>query len=649
MNIIQIQERLKDVSDNELVSEMQRPSGSAPQYLVLSELQRRKRMRDDYQRQQAQNMPTVAEEMVSAAGVPQGGIMDAARAMAPKSSIAQDTGVNDMMPRTPTRAPQEPMRMQAGGPVVRASAGMDMYDYMSDPAIRALANQQGMTVEDYVNSLSPEMRRIILDTVNRPSPMPMRPAAPDMAPEAASRPGNAPDLGISRVMGPIDFDATLPDVPAQDGEPFTADIPLNRMARATAPAEAAPDIAPTRNLPMVAGSVDGLRGMSRGDSSAAALPSASMRPDVGGIASIPAMAREAGPTPGMSIDELRQARTRGYEPYDPRTASLPGGADVLRGLTPEFGDTAAPEVDGEVSIGGRGRVDTRGTTPLDLSGIADLLGIEVGQRSRQDVARNPDPLAGVPGEELLPPSVGPDGETTVLPELNADSGAFPGMPPMDAGFPRMEGDEGLTFGELAAGTAAETDPEAGGGAGTGGGGAGGAGGMSDLERLMSQREKRAQQDKWLALAQFGMQLMSSTQPTLGGALGEAGLTALSGMREAEKSYEEDMLDYLTLQQRQRALSSVGAAGAAAGPQLAKMGDIKSAIEMIDNILESDFTTEDPVLGTVTVDRENPEYMRLMAERQRLLDQYLGRVNPVVSAANLPPAATGGVSGLSMGQ
>ena len=76
-------------------------------------------MRDDYKRREAQDMPTVAEEVVMAAGMPQGGIADAARAMAPKSSIAQNTGMNEMMPAAATRAPQ---RMAEGG-IVRMREG----------------------------------------------------------------------------------------------------------------------------------------------------------------------------------------------------------------------------------------------------------------------------------------------------------------------------------------------------------------------------------------------------------------------------------------------------------------------------------------------------------------------------------------------
>ena len=73
-NIIEVQENLKDLPDQTLIQEMRMPTGNAPQFLVLSELKRRKRMRDDYQRRENADMKTVAEEAVTAAGVPQEGI-----------------------------------------------------------------------------------------------------------------------------------------------------------------------------------------------------------------------------------------------------------------------------------------------------------------------------------------------------------------------------------------------------------------------------------------------------------------------------------------------------------------------------------------------------------------------------------------------
>ena len=121
MNIIELQDSLKDLPDSALMREMQMPSGSAPQFLVLSELKRRKRMRDEFQRQQNMDMPTVAEEVVTAAGMPQQGIMGAARAMAPNTNVAQNTGMDMAAPVPATRAPQP--QMMADGGIVRMQTG----------------------------------------------------------------------------------------------------------------------------------------------------------------------------------------------------------------------------------------------------------------------------------------------------------------------------------------------------------------------------------------------------------------------------------------------------------------------------------------------------------------------------------------------
>ncbi len=126
MNILEQTEALKDLPDQALIKEMQMPTGMAPPVFITAELKRRQRMRDDFKRREAQDMPTVAEEVVMAAGMPQGGIADAAKAMAPKSSIAQNTGMNEMMPAAPTRAPQ---RMAEGGIVRMAKGGKTQVVY----------------------------------------------------------------------------------------------------------------------------------------------------------------------------------------------------------------------------------------------------------------------------------------------------------------------------------------------------------------------------------------------------------------------------------------------------------------------------------------------------------------------------------------
>ena len=94
MNIIQIQDRLKDFSEQQLVNEMQRPTGSAPQYLVLSELERRQKVKQSFESQQGSE-PSVAEEAVMSRMMP-----------------AQMTARAGMGLPNPA---QQPMRMQRGG------------------------------------------------------------------------------------------------------------------------------------------------------------------------------------------------------------------------------------------------------------------------------------------------------------------------------------------------------------------------------------------------------------------------------------------------------------------------------------------------------------------------------------------------------
>jgi len=120
MNILEQTEALKDLPDAALIQQMKMPTGQIAPIFITSELKRRKRMRDDYARREAADTPTVAEEVVMAAGMPQGGIADAARALAPKTDMGQNTGMGDMMPRAATQAPQP---MASGGIVGMRQGG----------------------------------------------------------------------------------------------------------------------------------------------------------------------------------------------------------------------------------------------------------------------------------------------------------------------------------------------------------------------------------------------------------------------------------------------------------------------------------------------------------------------------------------------
>jgi len=119
MNILEQTEALKDMPDAALIQQMKMPTGQIAPIFITSELKRRKRMRDEYARREAADTPTVAEEVVMAAGMPSGGIADAARALAPKTDMGQNTGMAEMAPRAATRAPQ-PM---ASGGIMRMARG----------------------------------------------------------------------------------------------------------------------------------------------------------------------------------------------------------------------------------------------------------------------------------------------------------------------------------------------------------------------------------------------------------------------------------------------------------------------------------------------------------------------------------------------
>ena len=129
MNIIELQDKLKNFSQDQLVGMMQQPTSEAPQFMVLSEITRRQKMvNDDKIRQAKQNEMTVAQEAVAAAGVPQDGVAGMARAMAPKTDIAQNTGVMSQAPQAPPQAPPAPdqggiMGMANGGYVKKMALG----------------------------------------------------------------------------------------------------------------------------------------------------------------------------------------------------------------------------------------------------------------------------------------------------------------------------------------------------------------------------------------------------------------------------------------------------------------------------------------------------------------------------------------------
>lgn len=143
MNLIEIAEDLKDVPDQYLMQEIQQPSGNFPAYLVVSELSRRKRMREKV----AKEMPTqtVAEELATppqpqmppqmAQGMPQGlmGMPQAQTELAAQDAMG--TTPPEMMMPTQQMAGGGMVSFKQGGDVIRAFDGLPQE--MFEPAPRS--------------------------------------------------------------------------------------------------------------------------------------------------------------------------------------------------------------------------------------------------------------------------------------------------------------------------------------------------------------------------------------------------------------------------------------------------------------------------------------------------------------------------------
>jgi hypothetical protein len=143
MNLIEIAEDLKNVPDQYLMQEVQQPTGNYPAYLVVSELSRRKRMREKV----AKEMPTqtVAEELATPPqpqmpqGMPQMGTMmpqGAPQGLMAMPQAQTELAAQDAMGTTPPEmmTPQQMagggmVSFRQGGDVIHAANGLPMEQF----------------------------------------------------------------------------------------------------------------------------------------------------------------------------------------------------------------------------------------------------------------------------------------------------------------------------------------------------------------------------------------------------------------------------------------------------------------------------------------------------------------------------------------
>ena len=614
MNIVQLQEQLKNFSQDQLVREMQMPSGTAPQFLVLGEIMRRQKMQQDFANRQAQGAPqsTVAEDAIASAGVPQGGIADMARALAPKTNMTENTGVQ---------------AMAAGGPVKKMAPGGAV---KTDPAVRAMASRLGMSVDEYLRSVGEEQAaRIAQDAERRALRERMKgfepvgdgitfPTQEDLDRRFAESQTREPSFPVSGFSEPgPEYMGFGGQEGAPPRRPGSATEIMTSMPQAIFAAQDRGGRAGMTDA-LLASAYPGIRTadimppdpFEVAKATAAAQPPYMPGPAAATELNLPmvraALARDGGA--GMATG-LRAA-AQNYTP----PAAAPAAADPMLAFQEDFGMTASgapapratsPAPAGDPMLAFQENFDV-GLDAGPPAGVMErIFGADALERAGFDTSRTPERPAQTTGTPLEVPQGG--GKELLPPEAQA---------------------------QIAAEEAAKTSTDPAGSGGTGAGGAGGAGGMSSYEQelmdVLGRREKAAEQDKWLALAQVGLNLMSSTQPTLMGALGEAGLKGVEAARGARDQYDKDRIELLGALEQSRMARAAAAAKAARGAgglteyQAATLGRYarQDAISMLGTLYDR-LGTLAP--GGIPVPQTADEYARTKAQIAAIENDLYGDV------------------------
>jgi hypothetical protein len=519
MNLFELQERLKDFSQEQLVREMQAPTGSAPQYLVLSELQRRQRMMAEEKARMQQPQTTVAEDAIAAAGVPQGGLADMARSMAPQTDMDMNT------------AAQPVERMQDGGSVDGRDSGF----------IRRLLESVGERARN--SRMTDEEIRFLRDERLIPKRL-----------IDALNPGqSAVDARDSYEEG---------DYPGAVINAASA-FPLGKIAAPAANVIAELySRAGNRELEPVSEFPIGMRG------------GGVVRMQPGGLAGIsrdldvysPTMEGAALSRRMMEEEDARRRRAElAAATFQYGTGRMPVATGEDQLFDPESSPLLPQEIEPEAGappagtdLRGLGTVISEMISGEDPEAAATRL-LESGQIDEDQYNRY---IFGSSGERnrIARESLGyeeprttadPETDTSdavTLPEIVFDSESEadgPGLSfgdqfgDVDPNLVRRGGTDELTFGDieptgapipfaLPIGEDQDADADADVEAVVNGGGGAAAPAVDDA----------FEQDKWLALAQAGLSLMSSQQPTIGGAIGEAGLAGITALRQARGERDE---------------------------------------------------------------------------------------------------------------
>jgi len=573
MNLVQLQEKLRDFSPQQLATEMQAPTGNVPQYLVLGELQRRKRMEASAMQGQAQeSQTTVAQDAVTAAGVPQQGLAGMMQAMAPQTDAARNTG-------------QAPVQQMAGGGLAGVSRNARDYDVLSDPALMVQARRMGMTPDEYLASLDPQAQRQNRSRVERNRMLAMEPRGDGMAfPSQEDLDQRYQEQQFLDAFGAPPRGLDAPRMDSSPSLPMLNDVPTSLSNPEPLSRPAPP--APVPSAPRAFTSTQSVPAMDPTDSVSAVMRTLQEQYPGSGYDDVFGLSRPAPPAPPAPVPSA---------PADPNAVpyeSLEGILfpnrsleDIRAGETPIADRQAAPDPFQEV-FSMTGEESPVMTAPVDMEAEA--------RRSAEEAAALRDG-AGIT-ESLRTQG---DQAAAANAALETVLGTVEGRPDTPEAPEAPQADRSNPGGSGAA--------------------------------VMSDLEKSLEQDKWLSLAKFGMALMSSQQPTFGGAFGEAGLAATSDFQAAKQRYEDAKLARATLAAR-RAGGSGSAARMPAG-----------AVNMFDDqidALRGELAMADPN-RQLEITRE---LSRLTELQQAMQIRYISQYDPALAGAMVESYRTGAGSG-----
>ncbi len=148
-NLIQLEDDVKGLPDQALQQLAKAPNPQVPQFLVISEIQRRGDMRKRFEaRQQQQPQGTVAQQIVNpqpqgiASMMPQQGMPQGGPMPMPQGGPTPQPPMGQPMPQAPMQQPMPPQGMAAGGVIRMAEGRMATFPIDQTPAQSSIIGQR---------------------------------------------------------------------------------------------------------------------------------------------------------------------------------------------------------------------------------------------------------------------------------------------------------------------------------------------------------------------------------------------------------------------------------------------------------------------------------------------------------------------------